>query len=371
MTTDAVGGIWTYATSLALMLCRRGYQVTLVTMGPSPRVEQIEAIADAPGLIIETTDLALEWMDPDGADLSRARDVLRRVAERASANIIHLNSFREATFGFAAPVLVVAHSCVASWWRACRQDRAIDPSWQLYLRNVAAGLDAADACAAPTATYRNWIEASYQPRRCGHAIWNGIALPGVRTRKQPFIFAAGRLWDEAKNVALLSKIAPALDWPVRVAGATQPAGGLARASSASEAVLQLGVLPHPEVICQMRAASIFVSPAVYEPFGLTVLEAAACGCALVLSDIPTFRELWDGVALFFDSRDPASLMQALQSASRNDALRSLLQQAARERACRFSLDAAVKDYRCLYRAMQVSPHTDSAARVPVFAEVHA
>jgi glycosyltransferase involved in cell wall biosynthesis len=371
MTTDAVGGVWTYATSLALMLCRRGYEVTLVTMGPQPRVEQIEAIANVPGLIIETTDLALEWMDPDGADLPRARDVLRRVAERARADIIHLNSFREATFGFAAPVLVVAHSCVASWWEACRQDRAIDPSWQHYLRNVAAGLDAADAWAAPTAAYRNWIEASYQPRRCGHAIWNGIPLPSVWTRKQPFIFAAGRLWDEAKNVALLSQIAPALDWPVRVAGATLPVGGLARASSASEAVVQLGVLPHPQVIWQMRAASIFVSPALYEPFGLTVLEAGACGCALVLSDIPTFRELWVGAALFFDPRDPASLTEALHSAGRNDALRTRLQEAARERACCFSLDAAAKDYRRLYLAMHVSPHTDSAARVPVFAEVRA
>jgi glycosyltransferase involved in cell wall biosynthesis len=41
----------------------------------------------------------------------------------------------------------------------------------------------------------------------------------------------------------------------------------------------------------------------YEPFGLSVLEAAQAGCALVLSDIPTFRELWDGAAIFID---PAS-----------------------------------------------------------------
>ena len=43
-------------------------------------------------------------------------------------------------------------------------------------------------------------------------------------------------------------------------------------------------------------APIFVSVARYEPFGLSVLEAAQAGCALVLSDIPTFRELWDGAA---------------------------------------------------------------------------
>ena len=47
---------------------------------------------------------------------------------------------------------------------------------------------------------------------------------------------------------------------------------------------------------------IFVSAARYEPFGLAVLEAAQAGCALVLSDIPTFRELWDGAALFVPRR---------------------------------------------------------------------
>ncbi len=46
------------------------------------------------------------------------------------------------------------------------------------------------------------------------------------------------------------------------------------------------------------AATVFASMARYEPFGLAVLEAAQAGMRLVLSDIPTFRELWDGAAIF-------------------------------------------------------------------------
>ena len=41
----------------------------------------------------------------------------------------------------------------------------------------------------------------------------------------------------------------------------------------------------------MSRAAIFFSPALYEPFGLGVLEAAARGCALVLADIPSFIAL--------------------------------------------------------------------------------
>jgi glycosyltransferase involved in cell wall biosynthesis len=51
------------------------------------------------------------------------------------------------------------------------------------------------------------------------------------------------------------------------------------------------------------AASIYVAPALYEPFGLTVLEAALSGCALVLSDIPSFRENWSGAALLIPTND--------------------------------------------------------------------
>ena len=52
-----------------------------------------------------------------------------------------------------------------------------------------------------------------------------------------------------------------------------------------------------------RAPSIYALPARYEPFGLSVLEAALSGCALVLGDIPSLREIWDGAALFVDPDD--------------------------------------------------------------------
>ena len=58
-------------------------------------------------------------------------------------------------------------------------------------------------------------------------------------------------------------------------------------------------------------AAVFASPARYEPFGLAILEAAARSCALVLSDIPTFREIWDGAAIFVSPDDPAALALAI------------------------------------------------------------
>ena len=54
-------------------------------------------------------------------------------------------------------------------------------------------------------------------------------------------------------------------------------------------------------------ASIYALPARYEPFGLSALEAALSGCALVLGDIPSLREVWGDAALFVAPDDTDAL----------------------------------------------------------------
>jgi len=351
MTADTVGGVWVYATTLARELCRRGFEITLVMLGPDPSREQMSGLRRVRGLTVEHTQLALEWMDPEGRHFARALDQLSAIAKRVKPDVIHLNGYREATGAYAAPVLVVAHSCVQSWWRACRGEAPSEPRWRPYMDNVAAGLEAAERWVAPTATFRDTIERLYAPSNPGQVIWNGIDIRPSTAPKQPFILAAGRLWDEAKNVTLLEQIAARVPWPIRVAG---PSGAHAQTRTDTTGVAALGPLPHHGLLDVMARASVLVAPAVYEPFGLTVLEAAASGCALVLSDIPSFRELWDGAALFVDPRDPIALQGVLTHLTRNEPLRAELQRRAKRRARRYSLramtDAYVDAYQDLMRS---------------------
>jgi glycosyltransferase involved in cell wall biosynthesis len=343
MTADAVGGVWTYATDLARGLCARGHEVTLVTMGPAPRPAQLAPLSGVEGLEIEITDLALEWMDPEGAD-QRAHDVLLAIAQGVRPDVVHLNGYREAALPWPAPVLVVAHSCVWTWWEACRGTPPDDPRWHRYAGAVRTGLRAANAWAAPTAAIRDAVAQHYQPATQGRVIRNGIDLAACVPADNPVILAAGRLWDEAKNLRALGAIAAGLDWPVRVAGPTAP-------EQTARDVIHLGVLERAQMIEEMRQAGIFVSPALYEPFGLSVLEAAACGCALVLSDLASFRELWVGAALFVDPRDPDDLTAALQRLCRDDGLRACMQQAARRRARRYRLETMVDAYEAVYEGL--------------------
>ena len=83
---------------------------------------------------------------------------------------------------------------------------------------------------------------------------------------------------------------------------------------------------------------IFVSLARYEPFGLAVLEAAQAGCALILSDIATFRELWDGAATFVAPDDPAQAVAALERLAADAEARAASGEAARARAARYSAE---------------------------------
>jgi glycosyltransferase involved in cell wall biosynthesis len=346
MTMDAVGGVWFYASTLAQELCRRGHEVVLVTLGPEPRGDQLAALDGVRGLSIETTDLALEWVDPEGLDSQRAREWLARIERWVEPDVVHLNGYREALADWRAPVLVVAHSCVRSWWRACRGEDPSEQRWLNYIGDVRAGLCAAARWAAPSDAFRDTIAQLYWPTTTGSTILNGIGDTPADAAKEPLILAAGRLWDEAKNVALLARIAPAVRWPIEVAGPMHEPGR--DTAIALHHIKALGELCRPALLDEMRRASILAAPAVYEPFGLTVLEAAAAGCALVLSDIPTFRELWDGAALFVDARDDAAWRAVLTHLTGNVPLREDLQRRAKHRAQVCSLTAMADAYTELY-----------------------
>lgn len=346
MTTDTVGGVWTYSCALASALVAAGADVHLVTMGPRARSYQRTMLRDHRVGLIET-DLALEWQDPEGCDIANARRVLSRLEGELGPDLVHLNSFREATFDWRAPTLVVAHSCVNSWGLACHDmDWLGEPRWRNYTEAVAAGLSKTQAWVSPSRAFHDVIEELYQPGTHGSVIWNGIAPQAPGTRKQSFIFAAGRLWDRAKNIAALAEAAQGLRWPLLVAG---PADG-----STASGVTSLGELPHRALRARLQRAAIFASPALYEPFGLSVLEAAASGCALVLSDIPTLRELWSGAAVFVDPCDTAALRRALADLSTDHSRRAELQHAAYERSLDYSLARMTGAYLRLYQELLAS-----------------
>ncbi|HET7889732.1 MAG TPA: glycosyltransferase family 4 protein [Bradyrhizobium sp.] len=350
MTADTVGGVWTYAAGLACAIAAKNADVYLVTMGRPPTAEQRKMLATSVQVI--ESDLALEWQDPQAADFERARDFFGALQQQIRPDIVHLNSYREANFEWHAPVLVVAHSCVNSWALACQDGAWLsEPRWCRYSALLASGLDRADAWVAPTQAFGAVVCQLYRPRRRGMTIENGIELPiDGADEKTRCVLAAGRMWDTAKNITVLTAACDDLSWPTFIAGAAART-----ADKLHDRIELLGEISHFELRSWMRRAAIFVSPALYEPFGLSVLEAAGAGCALVLSDIPTFRELWDGAALFVAPNDISGLRLALRDLCADEKARTTLASAAFKRAQRYSLNRTANAYAHLYRSLQASP----------------
>ena len=99
---------------------------------------------------------------------------------------------------------------------------------------------------------------------------------------------------------------------------------------------------------RLGATAIYAAPARYEPFGLGILEAAASGCALVLGDIPSLRENWDGAALFVPPNDVGAWRTTLSCLIACDSRREALGTAARRRALDFTRERMATRYAELY-----------------------
>lgn len=101
------------------------------------------------------------------------------------------------------------------------------------------------------------------------------------------------------------------------------------------------------------ACALFVYPSLYEGFGLTPLEAMACGAPVACSNTSSLPEVVGDAALRFDPLDPAEIAQASLSILRDPALAADLSRRGVERARTFTWsDCArktVETYRCLWR----------------------
>ncbi|HEU5118501.1 MAG TPA: glycosyltransferase family 4 protein [Isosphaeraceae bacterium] len=348
MTADTIGGVWTYALELARALAAFEVQVVLATMGsPLSRSQRIEAEGIAK-LSLHESQFALEWMNNPWGDLDRASDWLLELARSAEPDLIHLNGYVHGALAWERPVLIVGHSCVLSWWRAVKGQPA-PPAWDRYREAVTRGIQASDQVAAPSSALLASLKELYGPLPPSRVIANGrdsqLFRPGL---KQPYILAAGRLWDEAKNLDLLAKVAPSLPWPIKIAGDNAPPDGSVHEFPA---VQWLGRLSTAELSAHYRRASIYALPARYEPFGLSAVEAALAGCALVLGDVPSLREVWDESALFVDPDNAENLKVTLQALIDQPCRRAELARRARERALAYSPRRMAEAYVSLYQEL--------------------
>jgi glycosyltransferase involved in cell wall biosynthesis len=357
MTVDAIGGVWRYAMDLASAFKTEGVETVFAGFGPLPSPVHSE---EAKGIgTLVWLKAPLDWMVEGGGDLNDVPHLLQEAIEDFDIDLVHLNLPSQA-HGLKAsvPVVVVSHSCVVTWFHAVRGS-VVPEHWRWQEAHNRAGFDLADAVVVPSRSHGAMVRDCYGELPRLTVIPNASSMPATaQSPRRDFVLAAGRWWDDGKNGSVLDRAAAMTDWPVVMAG---PTVGPAGQTVTLEHARSPGELQNRDVRRLMLSAGIFASPSIYEPFGLAALEAARAGTAMVLADMPTYRELWEGAAVFADPRDPSSFARAINELAANPAQRTELGRAALIRSERFSLETQSRAYLDLYnRILARSPQLATA-----------
>lgn len=349
MTADTVGGVWTYAVELCRALSGAQVYVHLVTLGAKMQPWQAREAAQLDNATVYETASKLEWMEDPWDDVAESGEYLLSLQKVIQADLVHLNGYAHGALAWDVPVVMVAHSDVFTWFRAVK---GYSPSaeWDYYFSRVNAGLRKASHIVAPSLAMITELNAIYSLQKNYSVIYNartsGHFYAGPKQRS---VLCMGRIWDEAKNVQLLIDAAPGIHYPVRIAG--EHAFEHNNIDVRESNVQFLGKLNSEQIAAELSATSIYAMPAKYEPFGLSVLEAALSGCALVLGDIPSLREIWGAQAIYVNTDDPEELANVVNRLIDNEYQLKLMAEKAFSHAQNFQTLNMGKQYLNLYNQL--------------------
>ncbi len=362
LTTDTVGGVWTFTKELVGQLLMRGDNVALVSFGRKPSPEQStwagELEAHNQGIFqFHACDAPLEWMQNNEATWKRGCGLLEYVADSFGPDIFHSSQFCWGALALEVPKLITAHSDVRSWSEACCTNRPVQSRWlKRYVRLVQDGIDCADATVAPTAWMRKALLEHFEVASPFHVIANGRTAPSgtFQRRRAVRAVSVGRLWDKGKGLDILNQAR--LPMPLLLAGENSFED--ATSGMSQPGIQTLGRLDEKSLFDLFCTSSVYLATSVYEPFGLAPLEAALCGCAIVARDITTFREVWGDAALYFE--DATELQDLFCRLMDNPRELRRLRAAARERAQQFTAQSMADAYTSLYRELIAHSSCDKA-----------
>lgn len=347
MTTDTVGGVWNYSLDLCRALMPYNLEIHLLGLGAFPDENQQKEVKSIPNISFYPSNLKLEWMDDP--DIKKTNKKIEILCDIIQPDIFHFNNFVSKNFKRNIPRLTVFHSCVQTWWQAVKGGSAPE-EWNGYKEHLEKSCNLSDVVVFPTDAIRKSAVQAHNITSDTQVIFNARELePTCDDKKEKIILCTGRIWDEAKNLMILCKLADKLPWPIYVAGDNS------HPNTSEKIVLDnirfLGKLTSEELRFWLERTEIYINPALYEPFGLAVLEAAKCHCALALSKLDTLQEVWEENALYFQPKDEDDMLKTLLQLIENDALRKEYQQRAKQHSEKYQLAAMGDAYFELYTSL--------------------
>ena len=355
ITSDTVGGVWTYTQELVTGLVHAGHRVTLVSFGKLPLPHQTAWMQTLSGLDYRPTEYRLEWMEISDRDIEESKRYLELLIAEVKPDVLHFSQYCYGDLATSIPKVVVAHSDIVSWWAAVHGREPDETLWmRKYRETVSNGLRGADLVVAPSRWMLDQVSKYHLHPSAELVIYNGRtpALFEPNAQKDDFVLSVGRIWDPAKNVSLL--VEREQESRVSIVGWDREPGRehQHRDVHAPTNVSLLGAKSQTELRSLYSRAGIYLAPSRYEPFGLAPLEAAFSRCALVINHNPVFHELWDDSAVFFKKNDAEDCARQINEIRKNPELRDEYADRAYLTARRkFSAARMVEQYEHAYQEL--------------------
>jgi glycosyltransferase involved in cell wall biosynthesis len=266
-----------------------------------------------------------------------------RLGRAAGAlDVLHCTTFR-APLRPRAPLVVTVHDLAL-----LRHPEAF-PRWHRAtgVPALRAGVRAADAIVCVSAFTRDeLVELLGVPTERTRIVPN--AVDPVFGQDGPvaggdYVLAVGTV-EPRKNLPRLAEAARSAGVELRIAGAR----GWGGVDVNGDGVRFLGFVPDDELALLYRGALCVAYPSLYEGFGIPVLEALACGAAVVTSRDTAMAEVADGAAVLVDPVDAESIAAGIHEAIRR---RDELAPLGPARAAAFSWRAAAEATVAVYREL--------------------
>lgn len=347
------GGAERQLSYLAPELARMGHEVHIAYSKEGPNYPDLQGVALHQIGAQSNYDPYLLWQ-------------LFRITHRIQPNIIHTWILQSHIIGG-----LVTRLAGVPW--VLRESSSADcypPTWKNRLQTRAGS--AASAIVSNSLGGDEYWKA-HVPHSRRYVIPNGLPLeeidgalaglpPGLAKPETPIVLYVGRM-IALKNLKVFLEILASVRQKHSVWGILCGDGPqrseleiLRHSLCLDETVDFTGYLPGTSVLKLIKSASLFVSLSSYEGCPNAVIEAMACGCPLVLSDIPAHREIVDeSCALFVD---PSNIAQAsetiLQALCNSDAskARALI---AKQKTQEWSIAKMARNYERIYQEILDHP----------------
>jgi len=156
--------------------------------------------------------------------------------------------------------------------------------------------------------------------------------------QRPFLLAVSSLSLRKNFHAVLLAVEKlgSIDFDIVIAGGANPKVFGSRYVELPAHIRYLGYVTDRELKALYQHATAFIYPSLYEGFGLPPLEAMACECPVIVSDIPPHHEVCGDAAVYCNPNSPDDIARHILEVMTDQDLRHHLITAGQEQATIFS-----------------------------------